>query len=79
MNDTDDADQKRLALALFLDAWDAGLAQGVAAEIMATTGIFVALTDMVDRHGRDAVAQIVAPLAQRVRAGDFDPGPAKVD
>ena len=67
----DAATQKRLALDLLLDAWDKALAAGVAPELLATTAIFAALTDMVDNHGPDAVADLMAGLPTRIRAGEF--------
>ena len=67
---SDDA-QKSLALDLLLNAWDAALAQGVAPELLASTAMFAALTDMVDMHGADAVASFCEGLPARVRAGEF--------
>lgn len=67
----DEAAQKALALELILDAWDAALARGVAPELLASTAIFAALTDMVDLHGADAVADFCADLPARIRAGEF--------
>lgn len=66
-----DADAKRVALALILDAWDAARAKGVAPELIASTAIFAALTDMVDLHGAEAVARFAEGLAPRLRAGEF--------
>jgi hypothetical protein len=66
-----DADAKRLALALILDAWDSARSQGVAPELIASTAIFAALTDMVDMHGAEAVARFTEGLAPRLRAGEF--------
>lgn len=67
----DEADQKRLALKLLLDAWDEALAGGVAPEILATTAIYAALTDMVETHGEETVAELFEQLPARIRAGEF--------
>ena len=67
----DPAAQKRRALELLLAAWDAALAEGVEPELLATTAIFAALTDMVDAHGEAPVADLVAGLPERIRAGEF--------
>jgi hypothetical protein len=64
-------EQKALALDLVLNAWDAALARGVAPELLASTAIFAALTDMVDMHGPEAVAGFCEALPARVRAGEF--------
>lgn len=64
-------EQKRLALNLLLDAWDTALRQGVEPEILATTAIYTALTDMVEEHGEEAVARLMDDLPDRIRRGDF--------
>lgn len=70
-NVLDADDQKQIALDLILDAWEAALAQGVQPEILATTAIFAAMTDMVDIHGEEIVAEMTASLPTRLRAGEF--------
>jgi N-methylhydantoinase B/oxoprolinase/acetone carboxylase alpha subunit len=67
----DEAEQKRRALELMLEAWDKALSEGVEAEIAASVAIFAALADMVDRHGADAVAEFCATLPGKARAGEF--------
>lgn len=69
--DLDEAEQKRIALNLLLDAWDEALAQGVTPEILATTAIYAALTDMVDTHGAEPVAEMFDGLPRRIRDGEF--------
>jgi len=64
-------DQKARALELLLDAWEAGLNEGIEPEYLATAAIFAALTDMVDIHGEDAVATMTEELPARVREGEF--------
>lgn len=66
-----DAEQKKLALDAVVTAWEAALAKGVSPELLASTAIFAALTDMVDIHGEGPVADMCALLADRVRAGEF--------
>jgi hypothetical protein len=70
-SDPREAVWKRAALSAFLDTWDRLLTSGIPAEVLATTVIYLALTDMVDAHGEAAVLEIVAALPERVRAGDF--------
>lgn len=64
-------EQKQMALESILDAWDDALAEGVSSDILATTALFAALSDMVDVYGEDAVADMADSLADRVRAGEF--------
>lgn len=70
-NSPDDAAQKAIALDLLLNAWDVALARGVEPELLASTAIFAALTDMIDMHGPEAVADFCAALPSRIRAGEF--------
>jgi hypothetical protein len=67
----DETDQRRMALQSILDAWDEALADGVGADILATTAIFAALSDMVEAYGEEAVADMASGLADRVRQGEF--------
>ena len=62
-----ESEQRRLALQNILDAWDEALAEGVSADILATTAIFAALSDMVEAYGEEAVAEMANGLADRVR------------
>lgn len=66
-----ETDQRRMALQSILDAWDEALAEGVGADILATTAIFAALSDMVEAYGEEAVADMASGLADRVRQGEF--------
>jgi hypothetical protein len=66
-----ETDQRRMALQNILDAWDEALTDGVSADILATTAIFAALSDMVEAYGEEAVAEMAAGLADRVRQGEF--------
>jgi hypothetical protein len=65
------SDAKARALELILEAWEAALAEGADAELVASVAIYAALADMVDRHGAEAVSEFCATLPERVRAGDF--------
>jgi hypothetical protein len=56
---------------MLLDAWDTALDEGVSADILATTAIFAALTDMIDLHGEEIAAQMAEGLPARIRAGEF--------
>ncbi len=66
-----ETDQRRMALQNILDAWDEALSDGVSADILATTAIFAALSDMVEAYGEEAVAEMAGGLADRVRQGEF--------
>ncbi|MDO9127467.1 hypothetical protein [Parvibaculum sp.] len=66
-----ESEQRRVALQNILDAWDEALGEGVEADVLATTAIFAALSDMVEAYGEDAVAEMANGLADRVRQGEF--------
>jgi hypothetical protein len=59
------------ALNLILQAWDEGMEQGIAPELMAYAALFTALTDLVSNFGEDAVASLARGLDQRVQKGEF--------
>ena len=67
--------QKKRALQLLLGAWEQALRDGVAPETVATTAVFLALSDMIEAHGEEAVSAMAAELPQRIRAGEFTLGP----
>lgn len=64
-------EQKRLALRMILEVWEDALAQGISAEMVASSAIFAALTDMIEHYGEHAVAEMVAEWPERIREGEF--------
>ena len=66
-----DDEQKRLALKMVLEVWEDALAQGISAEMVASSAIFAALTDMIESYGEESVAEMVAEWPQRIRDGEF--------
>ena len=64
-------EQKAVALELLLDAWDEALSRGCSPELVATSAIFAALTDMVDIYGEGPVADMAEGLPDRIRRGEF--------
>jgi hypothetical protein len=66
-----DDEQKRVALKLMLEAWDEAVAQGASPEMVASSAIFAALTDMIDTYGETTVADMVAEWPERIRDGEF--------
>ncbi|MEQ9144182.1 MAG: hypothetical protein RLO08_07475 [Parvibaculaceae bacterium] len=66
-----DDEQRRIALQIFLDAWDDALAEGVNPDVLASTAIFAAFSDMVETYGEESVADMADGLKDRVRHGEF--------
>lgn len=64
-------EQKAIALDLILDAWDAAITKGVGPEVLSAVALFAALSDLVETHGQDVIAEFCADLPGRVRAGEF--------
>ena len=64
-------EKKLAALDMFLDVWEAALEEGIEADILASTAIFAALTDMIENHGEEITAQMAEGLPTRIRAGEF--------
>ena len=59
-------EQKQLALRIILEAWEDALSQGVSAEMVASSAIFAALTDMIEHYGEEPVAEMVAEWPDRI-------------
>ena len=64
-------DQKKIALDLFLDAWDKACEQGVEADLLCEVMIYMALTDLVADRGEDVTADLMSTLPERIRDGEF--------
>lgn len=64
-------EQKRKVMTLFLDAWDEACAQGLPSELLSEVCLYLALTDLVEDHGEDDVADIIETLPYRIRTGEF--------
>jgi hypothetical protein len=54
-----------------LAAWELARGEGVASDLIASSAMFAALTELVDLHGPEAVAAFCDTLSARVRAGEF--------
>jgi hypothetical protein len=67
----DAEEQKSVALELLLDAWDDALSSGCSPEMIATSAIYAALSDMIDIYGEEHVAEMAAALPDRIRRGEF--------
>lgn len=68
-------EQQKVALDLLAKTWKNAQTRGVSGEILATALIYAALGEMVGTHGEEPVAQMLADLPERVRAGEFTMAP----
>ena len=64
-------EKKRAALDLMMDAWFSGLEDGIDGEILAHAALFLAMSDMIDTYGENAVAELASRLPQRIHNGEF--------
>ena len=67
---TDEA-QKKIALDLFLNAWDKACEQGVEADLLCEVMIYMAITDLVADRGEELTADLFDSLPERILDGEF--------
>lgn len=63
--------QKKVALDLFLDAWDKAMEAGVDADLLSEVLIYMGVTDLVADRGEDWTAEVFEDLPERIREGEF--------
>lgn len=63
--------QKKIALDLFLNAWDKATEQGVEADLLCEVMIYMAITDLVADRGEDQTASLMETLPERILDGEF--------
>lgn len=68
--DTEQKD-RQIALEHLADAWHGAEDEGIEPESVAHAAIFAALATLVTDYGEDAVADLVASLPDRIRAGEY--------
>ena len=67
----EESQQKKIALDLFLDAWDKASENGVESDLLCEVMIYMALTDLVADRGEDQTASLVESLPDRILDGEF--------
>lgn len=63
--------QKKIALDLFLNAWDKAAESGVEADLLCEVMVYMAVTDLVADRGEDDTAAIFESLPDRILDGEF--------
>jgi hypothetical protein len=69
--ETSEIEQKRLALTHLQDAWAEAFNQGVDADCLAQTSLFLALAELVSTYGEEATAKYSENLSAKIRNGEF--------
>ena len=67
-----DQGERQLALEYLAEAWNTAEDDGVESAALAHASLFAALATLVKMHGDDAVADLVAELTDRIRAGEYN-------
>jgi hypothetical protein len=70
-HETPELEQKRLALVRLQDAWAEAFHEGVDADCLAQTSLFLALAELVSTYGEEATAKYSENLAAKIRNGEF--------
>lgn len=66
-----DQEERQLALEYVAEAWNAAEDDGVESDALAHASLFAALTTLVEAHGEEAAADMVAALTDRIRCGEY--------
>jgi hypothetical protein len=63
---------RQLALEYIAEAWNDAEDEGVEPNALAHASLFAAITSLVGAFGEEAVADLVASLPDRIRAGEYN-------
>ena len=63
--------QKKIALELFLEAWDKATEAGIDCDLLSEVLIYMGVTDLVADRGEDWTAEVFEDLPERIREGEF--------
>jgi hypothetical protein len=69
--DVADDEQKRRALGYLQEAWTEAHHDGVEADCLAQTALFLALVELISTYGEEPAARYAERLAARIRNGEF--------
>jgi len=64
-------DAALVAMNVIVDSYEVALSRGVPPDTVATAAVSSAIGLMVQIHGEDTVAKMVADLPDKIRAGTF--------
>ena len=67
-----DAEERQIALEYLAEAWNSAEEDGVESQALAHASLFAALATLVRAHGDEAIADLVATLPDRIRAGEYN-------
>jgi hypothetical protein len=64
--------ERQLALEYLAEAWNSAEDEGVESLALAHASLFAALATLVNAHGEEATALLVAGLPDRIRGGEYN-------
>lgn len=64
--------ERQVALEYVAEAWNEAEDDGVSPLALAHASLFAALTSMVEHHGENATAELIANLPERIRHGEYN-------
>ncbi|HHB82031.1 MAG TPA: hypothetical protein ENK61_01025 [Devosia sp.] len=68
---TDQSEERQLALEYIADAWNSAEADGIDSEALSHAALFAALATLVRAHGEEETAKLIADLPIRISNGEY--------
>jgi hypothetical protein len=65
-------EERQVALEYVAEAWNEAEDDGIATLALAHASLFAAITSLVEHHGESAIAELIASLPDRIRAGEYN-------
>lgn len=65
-------EERQVALEYVAEAWNEAEDDGVGSLALAHASLFAAITSMVEHHGENATAELIASLPERIRHGEYN-------
>lgn len=70
--------ERQLALEYLADAWNSAEEDGLEPASLAHASLFAALATLVRTYGADVTAELIASLPGRIRAGEYNLRPSRL-
>jgi len=69
---TEEREERQVALEYVAEAWNEAEDDGVSSVALAHASLFAAITSMVEHHGENLTAELIASLPDRIRHGEYN-------
>jgi hypothetical protein len=74
----EEQEERQLALEYLAEAWNTAEEEGVESQALAHASLFAALATLVRTYGADVTAELIASLPGRIRAGEYNLRPSRL-